>query len=123
MAQKFTKANDLITKMKKDLTDRTFPHLLTHLVTASKVKLQSGLYNAATRLNGKSPPLTMFVSKIPLPGFAELKTVFLSSDSPTLEQKSVAEAKSYKQVFRKFNEDILSSKALVMNLLASVGVT
>jgi len=123
MAQKFVKATEMMKRMKKDLMDRTFPHLLTHLATATKVQVQAGLAEAAGKNNGKTPPLKLSVSKVPIPGSSEVETKFVTSETPTSDQRSNKEGAAYKDVFRRFYKDRLGSKPLMLKLLATVGVT
>lgn len=123
MAQKFTRAADMIRQMKEDLVGKTFPHLLMSLSTATKTQLQAGLFGAANRNKGRAPPLVLTISKIPAPGTAEVSTKFLASLRPGVDERSPQEAAAYKDVFERFYKDRLGSKALVLRLLATVGVT
>lgn len=123
MRQIFNTVAPLMEQMRKDLQMRTYPHLLMHFATATRIELAIALEADAAKTGGKSPPLTMSVSSMPLPGNSLVKTVFLVSGDPELGQRSVEEAEAYKKSFRAFFKERLGSKALVLKLLASVGVT
>lgn len=109
--------------MKGDLLTRTFPHLLSSLSTATKVQLQAGLTAAASRIAGRAPPLRLTLSSVPLPGSADVGTVFVATTTPDVDQRSLEEGAAYKDVFRRFFKDSLGSKPMMLKLLATVGVT
>ena len=123
MPQLFKAVAPLMTQLRNDLKTRTYPDLLTFLATATKVELTSMLIGDAGKTGGKSPPLTMSVSMMPIPGSSLVKTVFLVSGDPAVGQRSVEEAEAYKESFRIFFKERLGSKAMVLKLLSSVGVT
>ncbi len=123
MPQLFKAVAPLMKQLRGDLTTRIYPSLLTSLATATKVELASTLADAAGKTGGKSPPLTMSVSMLPIPGSSLVKTVFLVSGDPEAGQRSTAEAEAYKKSFRTFFKERLGSKAMVLKLLSSVGVT
>lgn len=122
MALEFNNVASLFKQVRSDLLDKTYPHLFMGLTTSTKVKLRDRLAEAAKKHGGKPPQLSTLISKVPIPGYAEVSTVFIAADEPTNNQKSHAEANAYKDVFASFNENNLGSKAAVLNLLLSVGI-
>lgn len=127
MSTKYENRDALIQAMKMDLLDRTYVDLLTNVAVATETFIETELVKAAAKNNdSQKPVIEREIKKSPPPGMARLSLSFKVADDISEaggEIKTHEQATAYKDAFSRVIDVKLGSKAAVLRLLASVGVT